>query len=164
MIVRRAGSNDSNSLSTFFIEVWKEAGPGALGFTGATEESITKISSEAFLKKVLTDSATPIIIAENAGKVIGFSSLRMIDRNRAELSGIVVRENFTGKGIGSHLFEKAKEVAIDAGCEKIVVKTESVNNRAISFYKKLGFWEIGIVDEVVEGSRVKLMVLERVIP
>lgn len=38
--VRPARPNDVPKLSAFLIEAWKEAGPGALGFTGATEEAI----------------------------------------------------------------------------------------------------------------------------
>lgn len=37
---------DLQKLIAFFLKVWEEAGPGAFGFTGATEKTINEIASE----------------------------------------------------------------------------------------------------------------------
>jgi ribosomal protein S18 acetylase RimI-like enzyme len=160
MLVKRATLNDFGSLSGFFIKAWKEAGPGALGFGGATEESIGEISSKEFLRTVLDNSSTPIFIAEDERRIVGFASLKEINIDCVELSGIVVLKHFEGKGIGTRLFKMAKEFAGVKGYKKIVVKTESFNERAIEFYKKMGFSEAGKVVEAVEGTKIDLVELE----
>ena len=159
--IRRATANDNRDLGLFFEEAWKGAGPNALGFTGATEESIREIASEGFLGRILSTPSRPIFVAEEGKRIVGFSSLREVDRFVIELSGIVVLEEYSGRGVGSSLFGKSSEFSLKAGYRKIMVKTEVFNERAIVFYKKLGFLETERTTEVVNGQQVSLLTLEK---
>ena len=159
--IRRATANDNRDLGLFFEEAWKRAGPNALGFTGTTEESIREIASEAFLGRILSTPSRPIFVAEEGKRIVGFSSLREVDRFAIELSGMVVLEEYSGRGVGSILFEKSNEFAVKAGYRKIMVKTEVFNERAIVFYKKLRFLETERTTEVVNGQQVSLLTLEK---
>ena len=151
---------DVQKLITFFLQAWKEAGSGALGFTGATEESINEIASEEFLKERLSNPDVQIYIVEDRGRVLGFAATRKIDENTIELSGIIVLESAAGIGIGTQLIEKVISSARQVGFRKIVVKTEVLNKRAISFYKKMGLAEVSKTTENVEGTSVDVVVLE----
>ena len=73
-------------------------------------------------------------------------------------------QNLVGRGLGTELFEAARESAVKEGYSKMVVRTEVINDRAISFYEKLGFFETAKITEKVEGTEVKLMILERNLP
>lgn len=157
--VRPARQNDVLKLSAFLVEAWREAGPGALGFTGATDEAIKEIASEEFLKKRIASPNVQMVVAEEEGRVIGFSSVRKVEAREAELSGIIVLENATGKGIGTRLIRKAAEGARKRGFTSMQVKTEVINDRAISFYKKAGFTESGRKVEKVGRTKVALQVL-----
>ena len=157
----RATLADVEKLRAFFLQAWREAGSGALGFTGATEETINEIASEEFLKKRLSSPAVSIYIAEDKGRILGFAATRKIDEGTIELSGIIVLEGATGKGIGSKLFEEVVTSASQGGFRKIVVKTEVLNQRANSFYLKMGFAEAGRTSENVEGRAVDVVVLEK---
>lgn len=157
--VRPARQNDVSKLSVFFVEAWKEAGPGALGFTGATDGAIKEIASEEFLRKRIASPNVQTVVAEEEGKVIGFSSVRKVEARMAELSGIMVLESSTGKGIGTKLIRKATEGARKRGFTSIQVKTEAINDRAISFYKKAGFTESSRKAEKVGRTKVTLQVL-----
>ena len=95
---------------------------------------------------------------------MGFSSLKRVDSSTVELSGIVVLQNLVGRGLGTKLFETARTFAAMEGYVKMVVKTEVINDRAIAFYKKLDFFETARVTEDVEGTEVRLLVLERGLP
>ena len=152
---------DVQKLSTFFLQAWREAGSGALGFTGATEETISEIASEEFLRERLSSPDVTIYIVEDRGRILGFASTRKIDELTLELSGIIVLESATGRGIGTLLIEKAISAARQWGFRKIVVKTEVLNKRAISFYKKMGLAEIDKTTENVEGKAVDAVVLEK---
>lgn len=157
--VRPARQNDVSKLSAFTIEAWREAGPGALGFTGATDEAIREIASEEFLKKRLASPNIQMVVAEEEGRVIGFSSVRKVEERKAELSGITVLERAKGRGIGTKLIRKAVEGARRRGFTSMLVKTEVVNDRAIGFYKKAGFVESSKAVEKVGRTRVALQVL-----
>jgi len=161
MRVRAATFDDLRKLSFFFMEAWREAGPGALGFTGASDEVMRELSTEESLKAKLTNPDLKIFVAEEAGRILGFASLKKIDSGVAELSGIVVLQSLVGRGVGTELFKVVREFAVAESYHKIVVKTELFNEMAIAFYKKLGFVESKETIEHIEGTEVKLMVLER---
>jgi ribosomal protein S18 acetylase RimI-like enzyme len=159
VVVRPARLNDVSKLSAFLIEAWKEAGPGALGFTGATDEAIGEIASEEFLRKRLTSPTVYMVVAEEGERIIGFSSIRRVKEREAELSGIMVLESATGRGIGTRLLRKSLEAAKKRGFKTVFVKTEVVNDRAIGFYKKAGFTESGKTVEKVGRTKVALRIL-----
>jgi len=152
---------DLDRIGTFFRQAWDESGPNHLGFTGATEETIDEIASKEFLKKRLLDPNVNIYIIKVGPKVLGFASTRTVDREAIELSGIVMLESATGKGFGTRLVEKAVSYARQSGFRRMVVKTESDNERAISFYKKMGFTEIGEPKQMVEETSVNIMILQK---
>jgi diamine N-acetyltransferase len=158
-MVRPAKTNDAEGLSRFMIEAWQEAGPGALGFTGATLEAIKEIASEDFLTKRLMSPSVKMMVAEQGDRVVGFSSVRTLQGRAAELSGIVVLESATGMGIGTRLLRKSVEDAKRRGLARLQVKTERINERAIRFYKKAGFAESGKGIEKVGRTRIEVTVL-----
>jgi ribosomal protein S18 acetylase RimI-like enzyme len=161
MIFRSATTDDTANLREFIITAWKEAGPGALGFTGATDKVMHEITSESFIRTLLANPETHLFIAESEGGIIGFSSLKPVGPDEAELSGLIVLERARGRGIGTGLLEKAMDVAMEEGFRRVEVKTEALNLQAIAFYKIQGFHEKGRVKENVEGTEVDLMVLEK---
>jgi ribosomal protein S18 acetylase RimI-like enzyme len=156
LVIRPARPNDVSKLSAFFIDAWKEAGPGALGFAGATDEAIKGIASEEFLRKRLATPTIQMMVAEEERRIIGFSSMRRVEAREAELSAIVVLESAAGKGVGSRLLRKAVDAARKRGFNSVRVKAEVTNERAINFYRKAGFTESGKAVERVGGARVAL--------
>ena len=159
---RKATLADVERLVAFFREAWREAGQdGGLGFTGATEDTINEIASEEFLRKRLRNPEVNIYIVEKLGRVLAFASTRKINDASAELSGIVVRESATGKGLGTKLVGKILSDVRHAGFRKIVVKTEAVNQRALGFYRKMGLTEVGRGTEQVEDTGVDVVILEK---
>lgn len=159
--VRPARPNDVSKLSAFFLEAWRQAGPGALGFAGATDESVSEIASEKFLRSRIASPVTQIVVAESGGRIVGFASVRRLERGDGELSAMVVLESETGKGIGTRLIRKSLESAKRRGCRSLVVKTEESNGRAIRFYKSAGFIEAGKVQEKIGRTKVSLELLAK---
>ena len=158
----RATLADVGKLGSFLQEAWKEAGSGALGFTGATEDTIREIASEEFLRKRLTDPDVALYIAEEeGGRVVGFAATRRVNETTLELSGLIVLQTQAGRGIGTRLAEKAASDARLAGYRRLIVKTETGNQPALKFYKKLGLSETGTEEESVEGTKVSVVVLEK---
>ncbi len=159
MIVKEARQKDVERLIEFLHEAWKEAGPGAHGWTGATDETVQHLASHGFLSDLLKRDDTRVLIALQNERVVGFSSNRRISDELVELSGIIVLESMTGVGVGSRLLNHSLEAARDDGYGSMMVKTESINERAISFYLRHGFTREATMEEDVEGSRVELVKL-----
>ena len=159
--IRTAKGDDAKALGGFFLHAWREAGPGSLGFTGATEDEIKEISSEEFLAQRLLDPKRRFVVAERGGEVLGFASVRCMGRGKGELSGVVVLESETGRGLGTKLVERACEEGTKLGIRRMVVKTEVFNERALEFYKKNGFIEVEKTTEKVGKTPVPTQVLER---
>jgi len=159
MTVREAEQEDVESLIEFLLKAWKEAGPGALGWTGATEETMRHTASHGFLSNLLDRDDTRVFIALNEGQVVGFSSNRRLGDDLVELSGIVVLESMTGIGIGGRLLEHSIEAAKSDRYKALMVKTESFNERAVNFYLRNGFRREATIEEEVEGSNVELVKL-----
>jgi ribosomal protein S18 acetylase RimI-like enzyme len=159
-VVRPARPSDVKGLSAFFVRAWKEAGPGALGFTGANGEAIREIASIDFLAERLRSPTTQLFVAEEDAGIVGFASLRT--RNgECELSGIVVLESAAGRGVGTRLLRKATDTAKRRGFGSVLLKTEMANARAISFYKRNGFTQTGKRTEKVGGVCVPLLILTK---
>lgn len=135
------------------------AGSSALGWTGATEENINEIASEAFLHGFVGNPNLTVFLSKEEKEVVGFCAVRKIDDSSVELAGIIVRQDMLGKGIGTMLFEAAKKEATTTGFAVMLVKTEANNERALSFYRSKGFVQQEQVLEEVSGTKVNLTIL-----
>jgi ribosomal protein S18 acetylase RimI-like enzyme len=153
-------ASDIPQLKSFILEAWRLAGPSALGWTGANDENIKEIASESFLQGFIGNPNLKVFISKTGKSVVGFCAVRKINDQLAELAGIVVRQDQLGKGIGTDLFEMAWKEAVKSGFTTMLVKTESTNDRALSFYKSKGFVEEEQVIEEVKGTNVNLTVLK----
>ena len=159
--VSEAKNENIEEISNFLLKSWEEVGQGALGWTGATEEKIKHISSKEFLSNLLDNRENRFFIAWIGDEVVGFSLNKKINHFDVELSGIIIRESETGKGIGSMLIESSIKAAKEDGYEVMIVKTEVYNQRAIGFYEKHGFIlsEKGV--EKVDETPIDVAILKK---
>ncbi len=150
---------DASRLAAFLKRAWSEAGPGALGWTGATDATMDEIASEDFLAALLTNPQTTVLAAEEAGEIIGVAVLRRSQATVDELAGILLLESRTGEGVGRSLLAAALERSRARGTKEIVVRTEAANERALRFYRRSGFVVVDSGPEVVGGTQVNLVTL-----
>ena len=143
------------------MAAWRESGPGALGFAGAKDDAMGEISSEVFWLSRLRSQRVHIVVAEEGSEIVGFASTRESLEGELELSGVVVLEGRTGMGIGTRLLRKALEGARKRGYPAVTVKTEKKNERAIGFYKKVGFVESHRKVERLGTAKVEVQVLKK---
>lgn len=153
-------SSDIPLLKAFILGAWKLVGASALGWTGATNENIREIASKDFLRGMVENPNLMVFVDKAGEEILGFSALRKINTTLVELAGIVVRQDYVGRGIGSALFEKAKAAAVESGFTAMLVKTESANDRALSFYKEKGFIKQKTAIEELNNEKVSLTVMK----
>lgn len=80
-----------------------------------------------------------LFIADLGGQIIGFYNL---DCQTAELTDLWVAPQWHGQGIASSLLRHAKDRAEAMGLQSLKLEVLDGNDRAISFYQKMGFGEI----------------------
>ena len=108
MVLRKVRAVEPNpdqihALGKFVLDAWKRAGPQALGWTGATEDTIHDIASEESLIGLVSDPKLKFFVCEENAEITGFAANRVQDASTIELAGIIVRDDLLGKGIGSLL-------------------------------------------------------------
>lgn len=89
--------------------------------------------------------AVVLVAADDEGEVVGMAfgearvPSRFSDERALELSGVVVRAGYRGRGVGRELVEEAARFASDRGIAWIELKTFSPNRGAMEFWENLGF-------------------------
>jgi ribosomal protein S18 acetylase RimI-like enzyme len=161
LAVTEATSDDVRALSDLLTESWREAGPGAAGFGGATDQVIAEISAPEAVAALIDDPRRRVFLAMTGGRPVGFAATRALDDTRVELAGIIVLREAAGLGVGTALVAQAVEEARTAGFEVMVVHTETTNDTAITFYEHRGFSATGTEVDDVDGVGVEVLVLER---
>ena len=120
------------------------------------------------VRTLLAAPATRCIVAERRGHLIGFAqwTLGVADPNVAsdrpsKLDRLYVQEPFVGGGVGTALLQQAEVVAADEGSDTLWLTTWVGNARALAFYPKRGYVDVGTTFYVFENDRHENRVFAR---
>jgi GNAT superfamily N-acetyltransferase len=98
----------------------------------------------------LADPATTFLIAELAGTVVGYACIGLgpapapvRGQQPAEIRRIYVRKPWVGSGVGARLMQACLAEASRGGCDVVWLGVWERNPRAIAFYQKWGFQQVG---------------------
>ena len=98
-----------------------------------------------------------IFLIEYNGKVVGevdydleFPHLIKNDKKTAWLGIVIGEEEARGKGIGRKAMEFIEQKSREAGVKRVELGCFEMNERAFELYKKIGFVEIGRIDNMTE--------------
>ncbi len=86
-----------------------------------------------------------VLVAEAEGDVVGMAyghartPSRFSDERALELSGVVVRADLRGRGVGRVLVHEAGRFAAERGIPWIELKTFAPNRGSMDFWESLGF-------------------------
>jgi L-amino acid N-acyltransferase YncA len=94
-------------------------------------------------------------VAELDGKIAGVQSLDLFSGFANSVShvatmGTWLRADSRGGGIGKLLAEESFQFARNNGYRKVVIQVLADNERALQFYRSLGFRDIGVAREHVK--------------
>ncbi|MEK7857945.1 MAG: GNAT family N-acetyltransferase [Elusimicrobiota bacterium] len=168
MKIRRAAAADAALLTELtvstFIEAYQELLP---------RPELTRFSKERFplaaIREELADAASSFFLAEAAdGTAPGYLKMRLHPAPAAvkgpspiELSRIYLRRSAQGRGVGALLFRQALDCARGLGCRTLWLSVWEKNEKALGFYRKLGFREIGTQGFLYYDDRQTDLLLER---
>lgn len=106
--------------------------------------------SEAMQRDEIDDPNRLTLLATHEGHLIGFVQLRWANtpdcvpaKSAGELQRLYVDRDWHGKGIAQDLMAAALDVFAKRGNDVVWLGVWEHNPRAIAFYKKLGFREVG---------------------
>lgn len=149
MNIRYGNINDAKMLSEL----------GAKTFYDTFAKDNTPENMAAYLKNTfspeiqLAELSNPkyiFLIAEYESQPIGYAQL-ILDSKEEILTGskpveirqIYASQEYIGKGVGKALMQAAIDEAKQIGCDCVWLGVWEKNPRAIEFYKKWGFKEVG---------------------
>ncbi|MDE6880913.1 MAG: GNAT family N-acetyltransferase [Oscillospiraceae bacterium] len=103
--------------------------------------------SDEELRQLLQDGESPILVAEEAGRVLGYAFCAY-QRHQGEgsfnnmttlyLDDLCVDADCRGCGAGKALYQAVLELAKGAGCYSVTLNVWARNEGARLFYKKMG--------------------------
>ena len=89
--------------------------------------------------------AVVLVVVDDEGEVVGMAygeartPSRFSDERALEVSGVVIRAGYRGRGVGRELVHEAGRFAADRGIGWIELKTFAPNRGAMEFWEDLGF-------------------------
>lgn len=111
----------------------------------------------------------PIVVAEQAGSVVGWASLNSFNPRRAydhvaDLS-VYVDRCWRGKGVGRALIEHLVAVARQLAYHKIVLAAFPTNVQGMALYERVGFRTVGIYREqgMLDDKWVDVIAMEKLL-
>jgi diamine N-acetyltransferase len=120
------------------------------------------------VEALLAAPARRFILAERAAHLIGFVQLTLdvahthVDCQRAvEIDRLYILERFTSQGIGSELLARAEALSAAAGAQGAWLTAWVGNARALRFYGRHGYRDVGASVYSFEGEHYENRVLAR---
>jgi ribosomal protein S18 acetylase RimI-like enzyme len=106
--------------------------------------------SEVLQLSEILDSAMTTLVSEQGGVLIGYVQLRWgqstdtdVAQRPIEIRRLYVTKAWQGRGVAQDLMAAAMRLAEDQGADQVWLGVWERNPRAIAFYKKCGFAEVG---------------------
>lgn len=122
----------------------------AIGRPDLFKLGTTKYNKED-LEVILEAGETKVYLACEADKVLGHVFFNIEETEESEsrvghktvyIDDICVDENVRGKHVGEALYEEAKKLAREMGCDRITLHVWECNPGARVFYEKMGMQEM----------------------
>lgn len=111
---------------------------------------IAESYNEPVILGALRDPAVSYVVAEDAGRIIGFAKLvvgstedGIVASRPAELNQLYVDSDQQGRGLGRALLDACADLARKAGCDVLWLGVWENNSNALGFYERLGFRRVG---------------------
>ena len=106
-------------------------------------------------------SETTFIAVEN-DRVLGFITIKSINKKALEILWMAVRREFRGRGIGTEMLRFVERWAVIRGFEVLVVKTSGdlsykPYDETRRFYERRGFVRVALIDPYPEWGEEALI-------
>lgn len=126
--IRRAAGGDAETVARLSAQ---------LGYPASIEEIAGRLADLA------SRDGHVVFVAEEDGSILGWihvqESRLVVERIRADITGLVVDEGARRSGIGAMLVAEAERWAAARGADRLRVRSNVIREDAHAFYPALGF-------------------------
>jgi len=162
--VREAVADDASALALIGAATFLETFAGILDGEAVVAHCAAQHNETAYRALLASGARAWIAEAQPGGAPVGFALLGRPDLAAAadgdiELKRIYSLSRFHGSGLGAALMAQA--VAAAAGYRRLLLGVYARNDRALAFYRKQGFADIGTRQFNVGGKLYDDLVLAR---
>lgn len=147
--LRRAGTDDAGALAALAERTFRDT----FTATNTAENMALHCASaygEALQRAELQDPRMTTLVCERAGELIGYAQLHwgpappcVAGARPAEIQRLYVAAAWHGKGIAQELMAESLRLAEAGGADQVWLGVWEHNPRAVAFYRKFGFAEVG---------------------
>lgn len=123
------------------------------------ERTTTLAQQRERFRRVLAQANQTILVAEDAGQLVGYISGLGGDcrRNWKTVQIVIgILQSYSGQGIGKRMFQAIEEWAVTQGLHRLELTVMAHNQRGIALYQRMGFQVEGVKrdDLFVDGGFV----------
>lgn len=100
-------------------------------------------SRQAFMTELLDNQFARYIVAEHAGRIVGYSGIWLIV-DEGHVTNIAVDPDYRGYHLGETLLRSLMAICVAHGGRRITLEVRVTNDVAQNLYRKLGFAGAGV--------------------
>lgn len=151
-MIRRAEPADAAALADFAARIFNET----YGAYNRPEDMAAYLASRYGVRQQAEEIANPdliTLVAEEGGRLAAFAQVRrqeppecVTEEATVEIWRFYVDRSWQGRGLAQRLMAGAFEAARGLGAHRIWLSVWERNPRAIAFYGKCGFRDVGTKD------------------
>lgn len=159
--IRSASERDLDNVQALLADTWRDTYTPFHG-DQVVEAMIAHWHSPGSLKQRLSRPDSEFLVADDGRQLAGmaFAAMSRKTPKLANLHQLYVHPLWQGQGIGTDLFAELETCFPDADRMQLEVTAE--NERAIEFYTKVGFTEVGRIDNVgPPGATLPAILMEK---
>jgi ribosomal protein S18 acetylase RimI-like enzyme len=160
--IRHATPSDAAALAEIAARTFRDAF-AAQNRAEDMDEYVGKTYGEAQQRRELEDPKNAALVVDRDGVLIGFAQLRR-DGDSVEIARFYVDRTHHGAGIAQDLMKRVIDTARELGAQTLWLGVWEHNPRAIRFYEKCGFVDIGshpfLIGSDLQTDRLMSLVIQ----
>lgn len=167
LVIRKAELKDIENLTVLKQQVWI-ATYAVEGIRAEFANYVLSAFTTDNVQKLLLDSDTVVLVAEINNHIIGCVEVKLHPEDViAEVEGVpeitvlYILERFCGNGVGQKLLEAALNLLSEKGYTSTWLSVLHTNERALRFYDKNSFKDVGKIYFEMDGNKYENRVLLR---
>ena len=119
------------------------------------EQGLTWAWTPARVQHFISGSESSVVVARRERRIAAFAIMHFGEES-AHLNLLAVAPEHRRQGLGRQLIDWLTATAIEAGVFRINLELRTHNEAARSFYERLGFGQLGVVQGYYQGREAAL--------
>lgn len=150
MNVRRARTGDVAGVVRVAERSWEADYPGVLNRENVGE-AVRDWYDETRIREELDSDDALLVVAEDAGEVVGFVH-GVSGRATGHILRVYVAPDHRGEGVGSALLAAMWDSLLDGGAEEVRAMVLAANDAGNAFYRQAGFEKVDEGETTIGGE------------